>query len=77
MTRSKLYQPFVEEENVRRLYRLKLLTGKPMTRLINEAVQYYDQQLRAEMEERYESASDALERLQEAIDGYDAKYRGG
>ena len=44
--REKLYQPFVEAENVRRLYRLKLLTGRPMTRLINEAIEFYDLHLR-------------------------------
>ena len=40
--RERLYQPFVEAENVRRLYRLKQLTRRPMTSLINEAIGFYD-----------------------------------
>ena len=39
--RVKLYQPFVEAENVRKLYELKTRSGKPMTVLINEAVVAY------------------------------------
>ena len=46
-----------------------------MTRLINEAVQFYDEQVRTELEECDELASDALKRSQRAIDEYDAKYR--
>ena len=48
--RERLYQPFVEAENVRRLYRLKILTGKPMTTLINEAIQFYDEYVRTRLE---------------------------
>jgi predicted DNA-binding protein len=38
---EKLYQPHVKAEHVRRLYQLKVKTGKPMTILINEAVAAY------------------------------------
>ena len=41
MDREKLYQPFVVAENIRRLYKIKIATGKCMTKLINEAVELY------------------------------------
>ena len=52
--RERLYQPFVEADNVRRLYRLKQLTGRPMTNLINEAIRFYDDMLRERPEYRQE-----------------------
>ena len=55
--RERLYQPFVEAENVRRLYKLKLLTGRYMTTLINEAVRFYDDYMRGELGDGMRSAS--------------------
>ena len=31
-----MYQPMITDENVRRLYRMKLKEKRPMTRLINQ-----------------------------------------
>jgi hypothetical protein len=73
--REKLYQPFVEAENVRRLYRLKVLTGKPMTVLINEAIPYYDEHVRMEFDEERLRTADALENLRRVLQEHDEKYR--
>ena len=74
MSREKLYQPFVEAENVRRLYRLKLLTGKHMTTLINEAIQLYDDQVRAQIDEEALETADALENLRRVLGEYDERH---
>lgn len=71
--RERLYQPFVEAENVRRLYRLKLLTGKYMTTLINEAIPFYDEQVRAELDGEELRTADALENLRRVLRGYDER----
>ena len=36
-----MYQPEVKEELIRKLYQLKLVEKRPMTKLINEAVEQY------------------------------------
>lgn len=40
-TRFNLYSPQINEENVRRLYGLKLKKGRPMTKLINQILNEY------------------------------------
>jgi hypothetical protein len=72
--REKLYQPFVEAENVRKLYRLKLITGKPMTTLINEAIPFYDEHVRAQIDEESLETADALENLRRVLRQYDEKH---
>ena len=74
MSREKLYQPFVEAENVRRLYKLKLITGRYMTTLINEAIQFYDEHVRAELDEQALETADALERLRRVLRDYDERH---
>lgn len=71
--RERLYQPFIKGENVRRLYRLKLLTGRAMTTLINEAIPFYDQHLRAELDAEELRTADALENLRRVLRGYDER----
>lgn len=71
---EKLYQPFVEAENVRILYRLKLLTGKYMTTLINEAIQFYDEQVRAQIDGEDLRTADALENLRRVLREYDERH---
>lgn len=68
--REKLYQPFVEAENVRKLYRLKVLTRKPMTTLINEAIEFYDEHVRAQVDEEALKTADALENLRRVLREY-------
>jgi hypothetical protein len=46
-----MYQPVMSEENVRRLYRLKLKKGRPMTKLINQILNEYFEQRQKEAEE--------------------------
>lgn len=36
-----MYQPSIKDEQVRKLYQLKLVEKRPMTKLIQEAVEYY------------------------------------
>lgn len=36
-----MYTPALKEEYVRKLYQLKLVEKKPMTKLLNEAVEQY------------------------------------
>ena len=36
-----MYQPLMSEENVRRLYRLKLVRKKPMTKLLDQILNDY------------------------------------
>ena len=36
-----MYQPEVKEELIRKLYQLKLVEKRPMTKLINEALEQY------------------------------------
>jgi hypothetical protein len=36
-----MYQPKISEENIRRLYRLKLRKKKPMTHLLDEIIGEY------------------------------------
>ncbi len=36
-----MYQPALKEQLVRKLYQLKLAEKRPMTKLINEAVEQY------------------------------------
>ena len=36
-----MYQPALKEHLVRKLYQLKLVERRPMTKLINEAVEQY------------------------------------
>lgn len=36
-----LYQPAIKDELIRKLYQLKLKEKRPMTKLINEAVEQY------------------------------------
>lgn len=36
-----LYQPRIQDKNVRRLYRLKVETGIPMTRLVNTIIEQF------------------------------------
>lgn len=43
--RFTLYHPAMSDENVRRLYRLKLERKKPMTRLLDEILNEYFEQL--------------------------------
>jgi hypothetical protein len=40
-TRYSLYQPEINEVNVRRLYLLKLEMGRPMTKLVNQILDEY------------------------------------
>jgi len=48
-----MYSPKITEENVRRLYRLKLLEHKPITRLANEAISaYLNQKTKTENEQQ-------------------------
>jgi hypothetical protein len=43
-TRYSLYQPEINEVNVRRLYLLKLEMGRPMTKLVNQILDEYFEQ---------------------------------
>ena len=46
-----MYTPKIKETLVRELYQLKLKIKKPMTRLVNEAVQEFLNKLRKENED--------------------------
>lgn len=50
-TRFTLYHPAMSDENVRRLYLLKLEKGKPMTRLLDQILNEYFEQKQNEAEE--------------------------
>ena len=36
-----MYQPRISDENIRSLYQLRILLGKPMTRVLNEILKEY------------------------------------
>ena len=64
MARLGLYQPFIEDRNIRRLYRLKVdyreRTGRkvPMTALVNRILDDFFQTSAADVDEEYALASD-------------------
>ncbi len=50
--RFSLYHPAMSDENVRRLYQLKLEKGRPMTRLLDEILnEYFEQHIPTESRE--------------------------
>ena len=61
-TRFNLYSPQINEENVRRLYGLKLKKGRPMTKLINQILNEYFEHHNSQnaSEEGGEAPADAL-----------------
>lgn len=36
-----MYQPKISDDNIRSLYQLRILLGKPMTRVLNEILKEY------------------------------------
>jgi Asp-tRNA(Asn)/Glu-tRNA(Gln) amidotransferase C subunit len=36
-----MYQPVISDENIQKLYRMKLKEKKPMTKLINQILDYF------------------------------------
>lgn len=64
MARLGLYQPFIEDRNVRRLYRLKVhyrnRTGRkvPMTALVNRILDDFFQTSAADLHDEHALASD-------------------
>jgi hypothetical protein len=53
-----MYQPKIRDENIRRLYRLKLQRKKPMTRLLDEIINDYFASQEEKVEfKRYEKSN--------------------
>ena len=53
-----MYQPVMSEENVRRLYFLKLERKKPMTRLLDTILNHYFEQHNTQKHEPKEGVKD-------------------
>ena len=53
-----IYTPEISEVQIRKLYRLKLKSGKPMTKLVAEAIELY----LSSMERRSSAKRDGVER---------------